>query len=727
MKIFSFALWLIAAEMVSALGLGPSDCGGQALSCVNCSSTLSCTKIGNLFRPIQVDNCPAEAPYCSNGACVSTPADLSCVLPPPASFDFKCSGDGYFPDPSSCRRYWLCVGGSAFRYDCAAEAVYSHARADCVFSTDVPCSTAACDGPSYQPYAQSLEIYFYCKDAVNANAEVAACPPNHVVDSTGHCVLTCTSAGRLPVESNGTMYYECSKTFSKPFLRACPSGSTFNVEKQRCVTGREESQKGYDEDYYAPDPNIPESEYDLPVTLKVGSATSAFQVEGAWNDSDKSLSIMDVYYHSRPSLENGDIADDSFHKYMDDVAALDELQMDFYRFSFSWPRLLPTGDKSAPSINGTQYYKNLIKALTDKGIEPVVTLYHWDLPEVLQVDGGWLNPAIQDRFVEYATYCFETFGDQVKSWLMVNEPLTQCLYGYELGYLGPAVQMLGTGGYQCNHNMVLAHAKAYRVYQERFKYQGGKISSAINMAFAQPKTASKADVDAAQRYMEWQYAWYADPFFFGDYPASMRQTIDALSSAENRSDSRLPRFTAEEKKIVMGAMDYLGVNNYGAIVASASTATRSGTPNYSSDLLVNTENGKDWTISGSPRFPVTPWSLAGCVKWVKDRYNNFPMWVTENGYCGTKDDGLNDSKRIGYYSGYMRGLMRAINKDGANIIGYTAWSLLDNLEWNDGFSLKFGLVHVDFEDPERPRTIKDSGRFIKQIITNRNVPYVKVT
>ncbi|XP_034248773.1 myrosinase 1-like [Thrips palmi] len=732
-----------------ALGLGATadtqDCAGQTQRCVDCSTVLQCTRLGQVYRPLRTTACPAATPYCSAGACVATLSDDACIAPPAASTAFTCNGDGYYPDPSNCRRYWLCVAGKAYQYSCNdfAGTVYSQRRAMCVPSSEATCSTVACSNALvgvYQRFPQDPEVYVVCRDAVAANALVAACPPNYTVDAaTGDCVLTCLAEGRLADRDNNTRYYECvqtgTNTFSQPRLLMCPEGSTYSADRQRCLSGNEDNPedpaepaaKGYNEEYYEPNDNIPESQYDIPAGLLIGAASAAYQVEGAWNESDKSPSIMDVFFHSRPSLANGDVADDSYHKYMDDVQMLSDIQLQFYRFSISWSRVLPQGDSAHPSAVGTQYYNELIDALIARGIQPVITLYHWDLPQVVQDDGGWLNSDIQDKFVDYASYCFQTFGDRVKTWILFNEPMSQCVYGYELPGIAPAVSNPGFGGYLCSHNMIIAHGKAYRAYQQNFAYQGGRLGSAINMEFAEPLTNKPEDVEAAERYRLWRYGWWADPLFFGDYPEVMKNIIGNLSAAEGRATSRLPTFTDEEKTIVQGAMDFLGLNLYTGILVADRTSTETLSAGYFNDIGVETSTDPNWIQSARSSFPVTPFALADGVRWVKNRYNNFPVWVAENGYAGAADEGTKDQKRIGFYSGYMRGLMQAINRDGCNVIGYTCWSLEDNLEWLDGYESKFGLVYVDFNDPNRPRTLKDSAKFFQETLTSRHVSYVKAT
>ncbi|XP_034242079.1 myrosinase 1-like [Thrips palmi] len=759
MKVSNFLLGLAMVAVVAAaqaggpvpartlqrrrLGLAaaaPQDCGGQVQRCVDCFTTLQCTRLGNIYRPLTTTACPAATPYCSAGACVATPPDDSCVSAPSASSDFVCNGDGYYPDPSSCQRYWMCVAGKAYQYRCSDRTVYSQRHAMCVPSSEATCTTVSCSAALvgvYQRYAADPEVYVVCRDAVAANALVAACPPSFTVDAaSGACVLTCLAEGRLADRDNSTRYYECiqtgTDTFSQPRLLQCPPGSTFSAERQRCLTGNEDrawddDSKTYNEDYYVPDASVPETEYNIPDNLLIGAASAAYQVEGAWNESDKAPSILDVFYHSRPGTPNGDVADDSYHKFMDDVEMLKALKMQFYRFSISWPRLLPHGDSAQPSAVGTQYYNALIDALVANGIQPVVTLLHGDLPQSIQNGGGWLTANIQEQFVDYASYCFQTFGDRVKNWIIMNEPSSQCVYGYESGVAAPGVALPGEGGYLCSHNMVLAHAKTYRAYQANFAHQGGRLGSAVNLEFPEPASSRQEDIDAAERFRLWRYGWFADPLYFGDYPAEMKDIIGNLSAAEGRQSSRLPSFTEEEKTLLKGAMDFLGVNLYTATIASAATPNAQPSPGYDNDMQLSVSPDPSWIQSARASFPVTPFALGDMVRWMKARYNNFPVWVTENGYAGDENEGIKDQKRIGYYSGYMRSLMQAINRDHCNVIGYTAWSLEDNLEWGDGYTLKFGLVYVDFSDPNRPRKLKDSSSFFQTVLNNRHVHYVEAT
>ncbi|KAK3915132.1 Lactase-like protein, partial [Frankliniella fusca] len=268
----------------------------------------------------------------------------------------------------------------------------------------------------------------------------------------------------------------------------------------------------------------------------------------------KSPSIWDAFFHQRPQQypDNGDVAADSYHRYLDDIEMLKQLGMKAYRFSLSWPRLLPNGDLSIQSEDGKNYYMNLIDALKDAGIEPIVTLHHWDIPNSFQQDdGGWLGDKIVDRFNVYADYVFKTFGSKVKYWLMMNEPRHFCAAGYENGEGAPAIAETGFGSYLCAHNMILAHAKAWHNYNDNYRpLYGGLVGSSFDIQYAQAASSKAEDIVAAERSMIFGLGWLVDPFLKGDYPDLMKYVVAENSRKAGLAESRLPSFSDEDKKLI---------------------------------------------------------------------------------------------------------------------------------------------------------------------------------
>ncbi|XP_045781379.1 myrosinase 1-like [Maniola jurtina] len=299
-----------------------------------------------------------------------------------------------------------------------------------------------------------------------------------------------------------------------------------------------------------------------------GTATAAYQVEGAWNADGKSESIWDHLTHNRPGAmtdnSNGDIADNSYYLYKRDVQMMRELGLDFYRFSVSWTRILPTSFPDKTNQAGVDYYNNLIDELLKYNIQPMLTLYHWDLPQKLQDLGGWTNPEIVTWFGDYARTIFTLFGDRVKNFITINEPYQICVAGYGTDWLAPQLAGKGIAEYMCAKNVLLAHAKAYHIYEEFRSTQKGNISISLSAQWYEPATDSAADVEAAHEANQFNWAQYSWPIFSdtGDFPPEMRKRIAAKSEEQGFPRSRLPEFTPEEVELLKGSSDYFALNHY---------------------------------------------------------------------------------------------------------------------------------------------------------------------
>ncbi|KAK3913277.1 Lactase-phlorizin hydrolase, partial [Frankliniella fusca] len=733
------------------------DCNGQVASCIDCTTGLTCMRIAGSYQPVSTSECTGSTPYCVNGVCSATTTNTTCLQESNKVTDFNCLDDdtnGYFPSPANCRKYYYCADGQAYEYDCSqyGTTLYGPARAMCVPTSEATCNVASCTTATigtYQKWRSDQSVYFVCTDTVAAHAYVADCGEDREIDaSTGDCVLTCRREGRIADTSNKKQYYECIKTsatldtFVGPIASTCPGSSEFDPNTERCVVGTGGGGSTPDandevEIYFKTesDPAVEKALYTLPADLIIGAASAAYQVEGAWNESDKSPSIWDAFFHQRRQLytENGDVAADSYHRYLDDIAMLQELGMKAYRFSMSWSRLLPNGDLSVQSEDGKNYYMNLIDALRDAGIEPMVTLHHWDIPNSFQQDdGGWLGDKIVDRFNVYADYVFKTFGSKVKYWLMMNEPRTFCTFGYELGGFAPAIAEIGTGSYLCVHNQILAHAKAWHNYNDNYRpLYGGLVGSSFDITYAEAASDKPEDIEAAERSMIFNLGWLADPFLKGDYPQLMKDVVAENSRKAGLAESRLPSFSDADKKLITGAIDFIGINHYTTSIVSAPVLPDTSTVQSStSDVNVTSVTKDSWTHSARYSFAVCPWGLRLLLKWIKARYEtstyNPPVFITENGYGGYEDEGTDDPNRVFYYSRlspkpsiapqtYLRALARSINEDNVNVMGYMAWALQDNLEWNSGYSIKFGLTYVDYKGNTLNRQLKYSSKLFKEI------------
>ncbi|NWR48103.1 LPH hydrolase, partial [Regulus satrapa] len=467
---------------------------------------------------------------------------------------------------------------------------------------------------------------------------------------------------------------------------------------------------------------------EFPENFLWGVATSAYQIEGGWRADGKGLSIWDKYSHTPLRVGNddtGDVACDSYHRIEEDVEMLKSLKVSHYRFSISWSRVLPDGTTRYINEKGLNYYERLIDALLAANIMPQVTLYHWDLPQALQDVGGWENDTIVQRFKEYAEVIFQRLGDKVKFWITLNEPYNTAFLGYGVGTAAPGVSVRpGRAPYAVGHNLIKAHAEVWHLYNETYRAkQGGLISITINSDWAEPRNPhSQEDVDAARRLMQFFLGWFAHPIFKnGDYNEVMKKRIQERSLAQGLSKSRLPEFTESEKQRIKGTYDYFGLNHYTTVLTYNLNYPK-GVMSYDSDRGVATVTDRSWLGSGSLWLKVTPFGFRKILRWIKEEYNNPPIYVTENGVSERGAFEFNDTWRTHYYRTYINEALKAVVLDDVDLRGYTAWTLMDNFEWAVGYQEKFGLYHVNFSDPALPRRPKASAKYYSQIIKCNGFP-----
>nr|WIM01408.1 myrosinase 1-like protein [Limnephilus flavicornis] len=468
----------------------------------------------------------------------------------------------------------------------------------------------------------------------------------------------------------------------------------------------------------------------FPDGFQFGGATASYQVEGGWNISDKGENIWDRYCHTTKHINNrstGDVACDSYHQYARDVEMLKELGVNFYRFSLSWSRILPTGFSNKISTDGIAYYNRLIDLLVENNISPVVTLYHWDLPQSLQDLGGWPNPWMVKYFTDYARVAFSAFGDRVTDWLTFNEPIDVCDGGYGSNEKAPGIQSPGIGEYLCGHTILKAHARVYHLYNDTYKStQKGRVGFTMDVNWHEPENPnSTADLEASERALQFIAGWFGHPIYSkeGDYPAVFKDRIASNSIVQGFSSSRLPVFTPDEVLYIKGTYDFLGLNHYTSLITRSNKDDRpSPSPSFSNDLGVIEYQRKEWpTAPGTSWLKVVPWGLRKALLWLKVEYNNPEIVIFENGYSDL--GGTNDTGRIDYYKRYLNAMLDAM-EEGVNVSGYTAWSLMDNFEWLQGYSAKFGLYQVDFESVSRTRTAKASVKFYSNITRTRQIERV---
>jgi len=451
-----------------------------------------------------------------------------------------------------------------------------------------------------------------------------------------------------------------------------------------------------------------------------GVATSAYQIEGGWDADGKGVNIWDTFCERDPSPikdgSDGKVACDSYNNYEEDARLISEMGATSYRFSISWARILPQGT-GAENPAGIQYYKNLLAALEARGITPAVTLYHWDLPQALEDQGGWLNADIALWFEEYARVCFREFGDKVKTWITLNEPWVQSVHGYGDGSKAPGIEGIGTSLYIAAHNQIRAHAKAYRLYQNEFAAtQGGQCGITLNTEWGEPEDPNDpTSVEAAENNMQFYLGWFMHPIYVnGDYPDVMREKIDTKSELQGFPESRLPTFTAEESAEILGSHDFLGINFYTSGLGFAQEGDIT-LPSYWEDKDAGAKPDPNWYPAGSSWLYVTPFGIRKQMTWIADQIGaDVPIYITENGFSDLIGN-LDDLHREYYYKHYINQLLKASVLDGINLKGYYAWSLLDNFEWAEGYTEKFGIHNVDLNDPTRRRTPKGTASFLKKI------------
>lgn len=423
-----------------------------------------------------------------------------------------------------------------------------------------------------------------------------------------------------------------------------------------------------------------------------GVATASYQIEGAYDKEGRGPSVWDEFTHRDPSpivdKSTGDVAADSYHNMERDLQLLSQLGVQAYRFSISWSRILPQGDATQINELGVQYYNKLINHLLDLNITPFVTLFHWDTPLALQQKfGGFTNRLIVDYFEDYARVLFQRFGDRVKNWITFNEPNEFCGSGYGSAQSAPAVNFKGYGDYLCMHNVILGHARVYRMYEREFKSgQKGEIGITLNNRFAFPEEEGDPN-DSVNRFMTFTLGWKMDPLFdqpFHGYPEEMKLQIAENSKSEGRSRSRLPEFSAKDQELFTSkVVDFLGLNYYTSRIVSPGKYSPDASASYEKDLNVTLSINSEWIRAKSTWLYSVPEGLYRLLMWIKDRYQGPKIYITENGWS---DEGeLRDIDRVNYLQDHLKSIQRAA-VEGVDVRGYFHWSLIDNFEWERGYT-----------------------------------------
>lgn len=420
----------------------------------------------------------------------------------------------------------------------------------------------------------------------------------------------------------------------------------------------------------------------FPADFVWGAATAAYQIEGAADEDGRGESVWDRFAATPGKVRNGDdgaIACDFYHRYPDDVALMRELGLDAFRFSIAWPRILPTGS-GAVNQAGLDFYDRLVDELLEHGIEPFPTLFHWDTPQALQDEGGWVSRATAERFVEYADVVSERLGDRIAHWTTHNEPWVVAWLGHGLGLHAPG-HTSRAEALAVSHHLLLAHGWAVDVL--RRNAPDAQVGIVQVLAHVDPASDSPADVAAAREVDGSSNRWFLDPIFRGEYPADMLEVYGADA----------PPVQDGDLQAIAAPIDFLGVNNYFRHIVAAGV-------NGEGPRTIRPSEGQ-LTEMG---WEVYPHGLYQVLVRVAEDYAPAAMYVTENGAAfgdvRVHDGQVRDPERRDYISAHLDAVARAV-ADGAPVRGYFVWSLLDNFEWAQGYSKRFGIVYVDFATLER--------------------------
>ena len=447
----------------------------------------------------------------------------------------------------------------------------------------------------------------------------------------------------------------------------------------------------------------------FPENFLWGTATAAYQVEGAANEDGRGASIWDTFSHAPGNVrhgDTGDIACDQYHHLEEDLDIMAELGLQAYRFSVSWPRVQAEGGGSA-NERGLDYYRRLVEGLRERSIEPIPTLYHWDLPQALEDRGGWTSRETSERFAEYAGIMYEALGDSVRFWITLNEPWVSAWLGYGIGVHAPGRESTAEA-LAATHHLLLGHGLA----MERMRsldHADDQLGITLNLAPVRPASDDPADAEAARRVDGYANRLYLDPIFRGSYPEDMLEHYRAETDFSFIRDGDLDKISTP--------LDFLGVNYYmrhtvvdGERDSELTTAMRFQSVGAATIL----PPGVETTAMG---WPVESDGLTELLVRLHEEYTQGPIYITENGravydYVDPEGD-VDDEERVAYLDAHFRAAHAAIEQ-GVNLQGYLVWSLLDNFEWAEGYSKRFGIVFVDYGTQRR--IPKMSARWYRGVI-----------
>lgn len=447
----------------------------------------------------------------------------------------------------------------------------------------------------------------------------------------------------------------------------------------------------------------------FPKNFYWGASTAAYQIEGAWKEDGKGESIWDRFAHAPGKIKNGDTGDvacDSYHRWRDDIALAQSMNLNSYRFSISWPRIQPNGPGGA-NAKGLDYYSRLVDALLEAHIRPFATLYHWDLPQALEESGGWPNRDTASRYADYVDVVARALGDRVNDWMLFNEPAAFTDLGYLEGQHAPGKKSL-LDFLRATHTVNLAQGAGFRALKAARPV--ARVGTAFSMSACEPATDSPEDKLAAERAHAVTNLWFLEPALNGRYPEALAFLPETAM-----------RIKSGDLEKMRAPLDFIGINLYYRTIASASSGVE------------RLSHPQQWLfpvkMAGGTQGPKTdigwevwPRALYDVVTRITRDFNHPVIEITESGcaYNDAPDTSgvIHDERRITYHRQYLQALAQAI-ADGADVRSYHAWTLLDNFEWAEGYSQRFGLAYVDFKTQRR--TIKDSGLWYAKVAAESRV------
>ena len=442
----------------------------------------------------------------------------------------------------------------------------------------------------------------------------------------------------------------------------------------------------------------------FPEDFEWGAATASYQIEGAYDEDGKGESIWDRFTHQKGNIVNndtGDVACDHYHRYQEDVELMRELGLDTYRFSISWPRILPAG-RGKINQKGIDFYKRLVNELLKAGIKPNATLYHWDLPQKLQDIGGWENRDTVKYFNEYARLMYKELGDMVPRWLTHNEPFVVSIVGNLFGEHAPGYTDQKKS-VQVAHNVLLSHGMAVKSFRE--SGIEGEVGITLDLNHVYAKTDSKEDQIAKDYCDAFNNRWFLDPIFKGKYPEKLMALYQEQFGGIDME--------AEDMEIISREIDFFGINYYSRALVE-----------YDENEFLNHKTIKpedsDYTAMN---WEIYPQGLTDLLKRLDQEYTKKPLFITENGAAYddkvAEDGNVHDQKRAEYFEKHFQAAHKAI-EEGVNLAGYYVWSLMDNFEWAFGYDKRFGIIYIDYENNQQ-RILKDSAKFLKEVIAENGL------